>query len=215
MAIGYTKRGKKANMRKQRKRGGRKQYYGKKIKQPVHFYKRAQYTLNSIAITPGAAAFGRSDNFKLSQITSSNEFTQLYDQYQIKAVKVQFIPRFTEAAIFGSTTTAQIGNIWSCIDYDDATPPANVSTVLQYQNVKRTQMNKIHTRYLRPMVATEVFATGIASAYAPKRNIWLDCTNADVEHYGLKMWVDGIPASSPPIVFDVVATYYLAFKNVR
>lgn len=210
----YVKKMKRKSSRPKRK-ASTKQFYGKGIRQPVHSYKRANFVTNIIGITPGAVPFGRADNFRLDQIPSFNEFTQLYDQYQIKAVKIQYIPRFTEVTISGTTSTAQIGNIWSCLDYDDSTAPTSIGTVLQYQNVKRTQMNKIHTRYLKPMVATEVFATGIASSYAPKRNIWLDASNASVEHYGVKMWVDSIPASSPPIVFDAVVTYYLMFKNVR
>lgn len=188
------------------------QYGGRRIKQPVQYFTRTLYRPGYVGLTPGNPASGQAVNFQLSSVPDFTEFTNLYDQYQIKAVKVSYIPRFTEA---GNQTAQNIGNMWSVIDYDDSNVPPNLNTLLQYQNIKRTQMNKIHTRYLKPMVATEAFATGIASTYAPKRNVWLDATTAATEHYGIKLWFDQIVAGSSPIVFDQVIKFYLAFKNVR
>lgn len=181
----------------------------RRVKQPTQYFTRTVYLPGYFALSAGGAAVGAAINFRLGQVPSASEFTTLYDQYKIKAVKCTLIPRHTET-VLGTSTQA---NMWSVLDYDDSAIPPSLDTLLQYQNSKRTRMNQTHSRYLRPMIATEVFATGIASAYAPKRNVWLDCSNDQVEHYGIKFWFDA--RGSAPVTYDMQIKYYLAFKNVR
>lgn len=185
------------------------QFYGRRIRQPVQYFTRTQYFPSYYQLVAGGAATGASQLFQLSQLPNYTEFTALYDQYMIKAVKISLIPKYTEVAL-GSTTQ---GNMWSVVDYDDATPPPNIDTILQYQNLKRTRMSQVHSRYLKPAVSSEVYATGLASSYSPKKNVWLDATTAQVEHYGVKFWFDA--RGTQPVTFDMQVKYYLAFKNVR
>lgn len=180
----------------------------KKIKrQPVHYFTRTAYLPGFYNLIAGGGATGTARNFKLSDIPNATEFTQLFDQYMIKMVKIMLIPRFTEV----SNTSSQ-GNTWSVLDYDDSIVPTSVDTLVQYENVKRTRMSQTHVRYFKPAVAQEIFATGIASTYSAKKNVWLDCTNDQVEHYGIKLWFD---TRATNVVYDVQIKYYLAFKNVR
>lgn len=189
-----------AFVRRRRPRGG--------LRQPVQYFKRVQYIPSWHQINAGNPGTGQALNFSLSQVPNASEFTLLYDQYQIKGVKVHVIPKFTETAI-GKFQ----GNMWSVLDYDDATVPTALSPLLQYQNVKRTRMQKMHKRYIRPCVATEIFNTGITTTYSPKRNVWIDCASDTTEHYGMKLWFDGL--NSDTVIWDLQLTYYLAFKNVR
>lgn len=183
------------------------QFYGKKIKQPVHFFTRTAYRPAYFALPAGGAAVGTAINFKLSDLPNASEFTQLYDQYQIKGVKITLIPRYTDVNV-GQTQ----GNVWSVLDYDDSNVPTSIDTLMQYQNVKRTRMNQIHSRYLKPAVSKEVYATGIATSYSMAKNTWMDAANDSVEHYGIKMWFDTRQVLT---TIDVQLKFYLAFKNVR
>lgn len=185
-------------------------YGNKKIKQPVQYFVRTAYRQNFISASTAGSSVA-SINFQLANIPNVTDFTNLYDQYMIKAVQVKFIPRVSEV----SAGASAMGNLWIILDYDDSVVPGSLNQMLQYQNVKRSQNNKIHTRYLKPAIANEVFATGIATAYNAKKNVWLDATNDAVEHYGIKIWVDQLPAGSATIQYDVVTKFYLAFKNVR
>lgn len=189
----------------------RRQFGGKKIRQPIQYFTRTTYRqafFSAAAGTPIQLGI----NFRLDNVANVTEFTNLYDQYMIKAVKIQFVPRITEAS---PSATNTLGNLWSVLDYDDSSAPANIDTVIQYQNVSHTQMNRTHTRYLRPCVAAEFFSTGVLTTYGAKRNQWLDCANAAVEHYGIKIYGDALPVGATPIVYDVITKFYLAFKNVR
>lgn len=182
---------------------------GGRIRQPVQYFTRTTYSQGVFVIPPATGPAGGSLFFSLNQLLNPTDFTNLYDQYQIKAVKVSLIPRYTEASAVNSQN---IGNFHSVLDYDDAAPPAALLPLLQYQNLKRTRTNQIHTRYLKPALANEVFNSGITTGYGPKKNVWLDCNSDSVEHYGMKWFCDGSVAG---VTYDLSVKYYLAFKNVR
>lgn len=192
--------------RRTRRRTSTYRRRARKIKQPQQYFTRTVYLPGYFSLIAGGAAVGSSINFTLSQVPSFGEFTALYDQYKIKAVKCTLIPRHTEVALSGTITQ---GNMWSVFDYDDSIIPTSLDTLLQYQNTKRTRMNQTHSRYLKPMV--RMLASGATGA--PKRNQWIDVADSSLEHYGIKFWFDS--RGTAPVTYDVQIKYYLAFKNVR
>lgn len=209
----YRRRAMKGRQR--RKKVGRSQFgrYGRKIKQPVHYFTRTAFSPNfTQAVTTTAS--GNAINFQLGFIPSPTDFTTLYDQYKILAIKMQLVPRFTNAIVATGGTNQILGNIWSVIDYDDTNTPTAVTELLQYQNCKRTRMDKIHTRYIKPRYNPPV--TGGQVVQTPTRNEWIDIANANVPHNGIKFWFDQIagPAGTQ-LSFDLIVKYYFCCKNVR
>lgn len=201
------------NRRFQYKRGGAP-------KQPVQFFKRTAY-FNGI-FQVGSAPLSQVAQFRLSDVPGASEFTTLYDQYQIKAVKYTLIPKFTNMTLNvnpagGAINSAILGNVWSVIDYDDLTPALTLNQLLEYQNTKRTQMNKLHSRYFKPKVLTGIVnSAGVVLNNTAKKNQWLDCATSSTPHYGLKIWFDAVAGTTTTEVqYDLVVKYYLAFKNVR
>lgn len=197
-----------------RKRGGarRRQFTGK-IAQPVQYFTRSYFSPGHISIPTGAPAVGYADFFNLASVPDVSDFTALYDQYKIKGIKYTLIPRISNAGPSGAVGNPSIlGNIWSVLDFDDSNIPASLNTLLQYQNVKRTQYNKIHSRYFKPSVQLGV-GTPLASSLI-RKNQWIDAANISAQHLGIKLWVDG--SYGPyPLEFDLHVKMYLAFKNVR
>ena len=215
-------RGRKPNYRrylkaKLRRRAGKlKRNYNR---QKIHRFTRTFNTDTAIILNSGAAAAGYGFNFALDQLPNPSDFTQLYDQYRIKAIKWQLIPKQGTATVFPPTVlpgqVSIMPKIYSVIDYDDSAPPTSLDQMLQYENCKYTRANKTHTRFFKPAVATEVFNTGITTAYGMRQNAWLDCNSNQIEHYGLKVWVEASTALTPRWDFDIICKFYMEFKNVR
>lgn len=188
-------------------------------RQKVHRFTRVFNQDTAIIIAGGAAATGYGYSFALNNLPNHDDFTRLYDQYRIKAIKWQLIPKqgiatvYTPAVVPGQV--AIMPKIYSVVDYDNATAPGSLGEVLQYENVKFTRANQTHTRYFKPAVADEVFASGITTGYGMNQNKWMDCNSDQVEHYGLRVWVEGSTASTPRWDFDVLCKFYMEFKNVR
>lgn len=179
---------------------------GRRIIQPVQYFKRTYAVQGWLFAPAGTDTFGVIQ-FNLSQLPNHTEFTQLYDQYKIKGVKVKLVPKYNSVDITSPGST----QLLTVIDYDDANAPTTINDLLQYQNMKMTTSNRIHGRYLVPRSNTEVSNSGLGVASAPKRQ-WLDCGYPTVQHHGIKY---GVVAPANDTKFDLYITYYLAFKNVR
>lgn len=193
-----------------------------RVRQPVQYYKQRYQPLDetgnpiNIQVT-NAGPVTTAVSFLMSQLPQWKTFEELYDQYKCLAVKIEFVPRVSSGivAVGGGIGGNPLSNFWSCLDYDDATPPATLAEVLQYQNVKRTRHNQVHSRYLKPRMVLNT--SGLAATPgAVTRSPWLDCADHGQTLYrGVKCWFEPIAAADTTIVYDVYVTAYVAFKNVR
>jgi len=165
--------------------------------------------LPQINSTSNVSTFG-SYAFSLSTVSAYSEFVNLFDQYRICAVRLQFFPRVSE--VTGQGLANQVPFHYA-VDYTDVTPPSSVGDVLQYNNSKTRQALKPFTIYLKPRVAQTIWQGVSAAGYAPGRpSMWLDSKSYGVQHYGLK-WVFDAQISGFSI--DVMATYYCQFKGAN
>ena len=202
----------------------RKGQIGRGLRQPVQFFKRSKWTSAQIV----AETFGGSSPYTMWSITPTladvpdyTDFTNLYDQYQIKAVKVTLFPKFSQSE--GASSIALNSNnlpqVMSSIDYDGSVGALGVfnpSNLAQYQSFKITRGNKLHSRYFRPQVLSTVFSGGITSAYSVARYKWIDTTRTDVPHFGCYGIVDMSGGNTDTrVVYDVKVDYYISCKNVR
>lgn len=164
--------------------------------------------------------------FDLKSLLSTDEMTawaELYDQYQIKGVKVRFVPKFTELSLVstvGTTAgnaTAAVPEIATVIDIDDK-DTITYQEMLEYSTFRRQRFNREHKRYLIPRAATMIYNDTISTAYGPmSRRQWLDVDNNEVPHYALKWIITPSSYNSETvghsIYYDMYVDAYLAFKN--
>jgi len=183
------------------------------VKQPIHYFKRTQYTsgwtANQLLSDTFVNYYG-----SLNQVPSSSDFTGLYDQFKILAMKLTLIPRGTSSDITPVGTAAgQSVGVFSVIDYDDNNNLTSISQACQYENMKMTRSHQVHTRYFKPRIqAPAVASAGVQNAVNTRG--WLDiATGGDVNHYGIKYALQIAPNSVQ--TFDLKVDYYLAFKSVR
>lgn len=156
--------------------------------------------------------------FKLSDLPNYTEFTNLYDQYKITGIAIEFRPTFSGLDLNFSANSANgtlIPDIRSVVDLDDDTPIANENELLQYQNIKWTRGTKVHRRYFKPKFATEIFRTALTTGYRPSQG-YLDTSYPEIPHYGFKVWIDDTAATEASAwLYRVYVTYYVKFKGVK
>lgn len=183
------------------------------LRQPIQYFKRSVYssgwTANQLLADTFGVYYGT-----LNSIPSVSDFTGLYDQFRINAIKWTLIPRGNSSDISPvGTSAAQSVGVFSVIDYDDASPLTNLSQAMQYQNCKMTRSHQIHSRYFKPRVIMPVQGNAATPVSYNTRG-WLDvATGSDVQHLGLKFVLQIAPNSVQ--TFDLKVDYYLAFKSVR
>lgn len=173
----------------------------------------------------GLAAFvntkGQGRSFKLDDLPNYTEFTNLFDAYRIKGVKLEFVPIYNSHEINEGPASSVDDRVGMPImtyvyDQDDATSPAAEDTLLQYATNKRISLSSRRTIYISsPRTAGLVFKDGInpVGYQETKANQWIDCANADVPHYGLKYFIPEENLSKI-LYIRVYATYFVQFKRV-
>lgn len=182
------------------------------LRQPVHMFKRAQFASSVITVTGGVDAYAAA-SFELQNIPSASEFTALYDQYKITGIKYQLMPRGNTAEVGSSAVQGNQCRIFSVLDYDDSVAPTSIAQLTQYQNLKVTNSTQTHTRYFKPRFNLDILSGSVGLTGNAPTTGWIDVTNADVKHRGLKLAIQAPPAGT--YVYDLLVTYYLMFKNVR
>lgn len=157
--------------------------------------------------------------FKLSDCPNVSEFTALFDMYRITGVKITFYPTTQSVSISGGGTAVNIvtPRFITAIDEDDSTAPSTQEELLQYQTCRITTVNKKHTIYFKPKVASEIYASAVSTAYGSPKTMWLNLSNTNVPHFGLKWCMESAGSTAPAGAFSykVNVKYYLQFRSVR
>lgn len=190
----------------------------------VHVFKRSAYLgtqTASISAVGGPTPIAVSYAMALNQMPNFSEFTTLFDQYKITGAKLSFTPTVNMGVLNpAATQTAVLGysKVHSIIDYDDAAVPVSEDSLLEYGSLKSTAPFATHSRFIKPKVLHEIYRSALTTAYAPRASTYLDMSNADVPHYGLKFWVSA--PNSPigvanSISYKVYLTLYFTCKNTR
>lgn len=208
MPLRYSRRTRRPRMSRRRRVLRRRVYRTRRLRrQPVHIFKRSkQSTLTLSSITPNAEY-----SFKLSDVTQYTEFTSLFDQYKISAIRLQILPKFNSI----DNTSSKNFNIYTVIDRTDNSALGNATDALEYQSMKMTPYTRRHVRYFKPSVLVNVMddTTTDSGAYQPKMNQWIATDFPEITHYGIKLITDQNVTGNTE--FTVLTTYYFALKNVK
>lgn len=231
----------KRRVRKYNRRYGRKRYGARKFARRAfgtgvtYKFKRRQNeaTSGTIEADPGSAKFG-AFGFYLSDTHNTSEFTNLFDQYKITGVKVEFVPRTqptiqstgpqwdpnTSTWVLPPQQDTVVPNLYVTTDFDDINPPTTIDSVKEYQGSIRVPMNRYRKIFIRPRPQMALFTSpGVSSGIGvPVRAPWLDCAQTGVPHLGLKWAAEQTSVSgagNTHYSMYVRLTYYLMFRKVR
>jgi len=175
---------------------------------------RTVRTVNVGAITAIATDSGVGRRFRLSDLPSTSEFTNLFDQYRIVMVEAEYV--FSTHIL---ASQARYPRIAFAVDYSDSTNPGSESEVLQYQNAEAFQFGQVkHTfkRVFKPRAALAAFQGAFTGYGTASPNQWFDTSNSSIEYYGTKEWINNYnTVLATGAVLNVYHRYHLEFKNAR
>ena len=136
--------------------------------------------------------------FCLKDLPDYAEFTNLYDQFRICAVKTTIkmvnVPESTNQAFqaISNTTNNIYPTIWYAPDHDDINY-LSVANLREYSRVKHKVLHPNRELVImnKPSVLQQVYDGSATTAYAPDfKRKWLDIANPECPHFGLKFTID-------------------------
>lgn len=194
----------------------------------MHAYK-VKANLGPLTITAPNQFQGFAYTFSLDQLPNYLELTALYDQYMLRFIKLYIVARSTNMSYMETINAPKVGTpqLICVVDYDDAGIPASseagMNSIREYSRSRsfiygtgKAQTFKIG---LKPATLSMAWRTAVSTAYSPKWNQYVDCDNANMQHFGLKgvLHIPVSPGGALPadVLFDVFATFYVNMKTTR
>lgn len=168
----------------------------------------------------GGAAKHVAMEFRAQDVPNWSAFSSLYDQYQITKIVVKMIPMITNNTPLPSAGLSVLnpGITGTVIDVDDAVALTSLNQYEQYESFKFQNMYSTRpiVRTIVPHSRTYMVQAGGASVPAGTvAKKWYDCAYGAISHCGLKWYLDQYYDINSRQYFQVLATYYIKFRNVR
>lgn len=174
--------------------------------------------------TPSADDFGTwqcggAFRFMINSILQPGDFGQLFDRYKITGVKLKFLFQVNNSTGQGLGNTSPLPILTYSFDGDDANAPSTKLDVAVKQYAKERVMNanRSFSIFIKPRISKLVYTSGLTPGYSSEKPMWIDMSRDDIEHYGLKFWINNWYSDHPTSSFKltVVPTYYLACKDTQ
>lgn len=209
-----------------RKRTYRRKFsrFGKrKLNTNVYYFKRkSNYVYDWVMAAPISQINGTTGPaaaniaFRLADVPGYTDFTNMYDQYRIRAVKLNLIPMSNVT----DQNYSQFNYATRCFSAFDPnsdgigiTGANSIQQVQEYQNSKWTPYNRIHKRYIKPKIEMTT-PGGVANVNLAGKQPWLQCADTGTTlHYGLHVAIDDIQSNT--VMYKVEATYYMQFARPK
>lgn len=189
----------------------------------IHYVKdKAQNSIQLIP-NPGTNTFTGVFQFNLANLTNASAFGALWDSFKITGVKITWFPVAQVPTPLTATSASPQGSmqLFYKTDFTDTTPWPNYNSALG-EDPKVTAFGDYKkSYYFKPRPRTVVqedpstLPVALVGAQTQRNDqLWLSTRTArDVKHLGLKYGVHNVPQGTAPAEMNVMATYYLAFKD--
>lgn len=199
--------------RKPFRRYRRRRIFKRSIKNSTrtHYFKRTK--VDEFTITNAGFVSIKSDvadavynKWQLDQLPEYTEFTTLYDEYKICALKCRFVFDRNSAEV--ASANAELPQLITVFDQTDTTALANEAEALQYSSFKSVRLNRPITRYFKTRMegSTNLIKAG-----------WNGTHYSNAGHYGMKVAVDTISAGGGTTLgtLRVYTTFYLGMRKAK
>lgn len=191
---------------------------------PVARFKRTFYTTTLTPSTGATSGFWQYSTITLSDLPNVTEYTALFDQYKINAVKVTFRPRYDNFAgndtvdtTLPGTTAQGMTRVHVINDPDSTLTPtgaytsATLNSFLEQGNVRTYDGTKPFSVYYRPKIVNSL-TTGTNNIRAP----WINTSSPSVSHRGFHYFMQDVNLTGTfNQAFDIFVTMYFMCKNSK
>lgn len=169
-------------------------------------------TVNKGVVSSTSAAEGLyAFSFTLADVADYTNYTSIWDIYSIKEIVVTLIPVTLPSA---PATGPAYAICYVAPDFDDATTPANTTSMLSYSSLAFLGPSDRYSFKFAPAVdiaTTTSAAAGVTGVYN-KRSPWLDCSSPSITHYGVKLAITQ-STSTNLTQWIVMCRYHIDFKR--
>jgi hypothetical protein len=143
-----------------------------------HFQAYQTFTWTTTSITVPVLT---GNYFTFGGLGYASSLATVFDQYRVKRIQVLLQPGITM-----TTDTVPEPALWaSAVDQDNAGTPASLASLVCKPGTCVSGFTSGHYHSWKPSIAIDAY-NGAFTGYANADEQWIDCTNTNVQYYGLK-----------------------------
>jgi len=162
----------------------------------------------------------QSYEFRLSNLVNVTDFTNLYDMYKINKIQLMLEPVFDQTAVSNVVGAIAIRSkkVRVVHDYNSNDALTDEDEYLEYANCKSYSPLRTIKITLYPKLNNKVEGNLGTDAYTSfnSNKVWLNIANANVPHFGLKVFIpEDISSAEGLQLFRVRAKYWISLKNSK
>jgi hypothetical protein len=195
-----------------------------KITQAVFRYYDNTTIENKVDSSNNGVAVAGHVAHSLSDCLGSSPYINLFAQYRVNRVKIQFIPetgnRMTLSQTSATTALAAGRPLFCSVPNKVATSfPQDMEQALSTSSCKYHPMGRYHSRMFTPVTFDQVYRSESSSqpAFNPEYKQWISTNMPNIAQHGLS-WVISASDGHIPSGFykyRIITTMYCQFKNRR
>jgi len=168
--------------------------------------------------TASTVDFWRYFIHKPADVPNWAEYSAVFDEYRLNAVKVTFRPRYDSV---DSASSVPMYNVHTIVDPASTVIPSGIygagslNTLLENSGVRTRSSTKPFSVYYKPKMAIAVF--GGATNVDQVRPTYLKTNDTSVDYRGFHMYIQGnnFYTGASNVFFDIFYTYYVTFRNTK
>jgi hypothetical protein len=139
-------------------------------------YQTFTWTTSSITVPVTVGNY-----FTFGGLGFASSLATVFDQYRVRRIQVLLQPGITQ-----TTDTVSEPALWaSAVDQDNAGAPASLASMISKPGTVVSGFTSGHYHSWVPSIAIDAY-NGAFTGYANADSQWIDCTNTNVQYYGLK-----------------------------
>lgn len=185
--------------------------------------KRVRFQETWVFSTATTSGFWRYYTWNNTNFNAFNEFSALFDEYKINALKYTFRPAYDTVDISvasGATPTGAQAYAHVVVDPSSTVIPSGTYTsavlngFLENSGVKTYTLNKPFSVYFKPKVQDQLLGGGTGTRTL--RPTYIKTSEA-VDHRGFHMFLqqNAVSTVNTAIKLDVFITAYATFRNLK
>lgn len=156
-------------------------------------------------------------SWDLGDFPGTGPFQNLYHQYRIKKVKIEFIPCNIQSRynLSDPTDPAQefTPTLYTAINRTSTAFANNVGKIMSMNSCKYTIAGRQHKRYFTPASLDQVYESATTTAYAPEYCQWLSTDDPRVPHFGLDYVLAATTSEVGAFKYRIVSTVWVEYRN--
>lgn len=156
-------------------------------------------------------------SWNLGQFPGSGPYQNLYHQYKINKVKIEFIPCNVQSRYNLSDPTDPNAeftpSLYTAVNRTSSAFATNVTQIMSMNSCRYTIAGRKQVRFMVPSSLDQVYESAVTTAYAPEYKQWLSTDDPRVPHFGLDYVLAGTTSEAGAFKYRVVTTIWCSFKN--